>query len=130
MEDAIWTSPYNSRNLLDRPANYSDKEWQEYLDCLGAIDLASQEWTGSRSGINTSNSRSLPTSPQNEPETLQYAPLEFRDNQRILPGGSCTRTGTLLRGGTTPPGTISASSAWASATPSHSAATAQIIDTP
>ena len=137
VEDAIWTSPYNSRNLPDRPANYSDREWQEYLDCLGAIVIASQEWTGSRSGINTSvnstlvsSSRSLPMSPHNEPETCQYAPKEFRDDQRILPGGSHTHTGTIIQDSTTPPGTITVDSSGASATPSLSAATAQIIDTP
>ena len=51
MEDAIWTSSNNSRNLPDRPANYSVREWQEFSDHLGAIDMASQEWTRSRSGV-------------------------------------------------------------------------------
>jgi hypothetical protein len=135
VEDAIWTSSNNSMNLPDHTANYSDREWQEYSDHLGALDIASQEWTRSRSGISTpANSTlvsgfcSLPTSPHNEPETHQYAPNEFRDDQRILPGGSCTRTGTNLRESTTPPGTIAASSSGASATP-LSAATAPIIDT-
>ena len=43
VEDAIWTSSNNSMNLPDHTANYSDREWQEYSDCLGAIYIASQE---------------------------------------------------------------------------------------
>ena len=92
--------------------------------------MASQEWTCSRSGISTptnstlvTGSRSLPESPHNEPEARQYAPKEFRDDQRILPGGHRTRTGTIIRESTTPPGTIAASSSGAPATPSLSTAT-------
>ena len=87
VEDEISLSPYNSRNLRDRPANYSDSEWQEHLDHLEAIDLAKHEWVNYQSGLNTSagstrgsNSQSLPASPHNEPETRQYAPLEFKDD--------------------------------------------------
>ena len=136
VEDAIWTSSNNSRNLPDRPANYSAREWQEFSDHLGAIDMASQEWTRSRSSISTpanstvvTGSRSLPMSFHNEPEARQYAPNEFRDDQRMLPGGHCTHTGTIIWESTTPPGTIAASASGASATPSLSAATAPIIDT-
>ena len=44
VEDEIWLSDFDSRTLRNRPANYSDSEWQDHLDHLNAIDVAKQEW--------------------------------------------------------------------------------------
>ena len=70
VEDAIWTSSNTSRNLSTQPANLSAKDWQEVSDHLEALEVASQEWTRSRSGISTpanstpvTGSRLLPDTP-------------------------------------------------------------------
>ena len=63
VEDAVWTSSNNSRNLSNHPANFSAREWQEFSDHLEAIDMASQEWTRSRSGISTPANSTLLLAP-------------------------------------------------------------------
>ena len=53
VDDAVWTSSNTSRNLSTRPANLSAKDLQEVSDHLEALEVASQEYTHSRSGFST-----------------------------------------------------------------------------
>ena len=105
VEDEVWPSKSGAGSQHDRPANYSVEEWLDLVNTVGAIDVATQEWLDYQARLRDakSHTQSLPTSPQNGPAARQYAPHEFREDQLILPGGSRTRQGALLREGSTPP---------------------------
>ena len=107
VEDEIWPPQSGTGPQYNRPANYSVEEWLDLMNTVGAIDVASQEYldylarsrsaTSRTQPLSNSYTQSLPTSPHNGPANRQYAPHEFREDQLILPGGSRTRRGALLR---------------------------------
>ena len=124
VDDAFLTTPDVSSDLSNRPGNLSAKEWQELSDHLKAIEVASQEWRCSSSGLNTpldpvstSGSHTLGSdTPQDGPALCRYAPKEFREEQLA---GHFTCTGTAIPSRTTPSVTPAAgSSGPTAATPS------------
>ena len=132
VEDEIWPSKSGAGSQHDRPANYSVEEWLDLVNTVGAIDVATQEWLDYQARLRDakSHTQSLPTSPQNGPAARQYAPREFREDQLILPGGSRTRHGALLREGSTPPNPAPVEPTGAPAAPPPEPPAAPIADSP
>ena len=138
VEDEIWPSKSGAGSQHDRPANYSVEEWLDLVNTVGAIDVATQEWLDYQARLRDATSQSLPTSytqslppsPQNGPANRQYAPHEFREDQLILPGGSRTRQGALLRESSTPPNSAPVEPTGATAAPPPEPPAAPIADSP
>ena len=140
VEDEIWPPQSGTGPQYNRPANYSVKEWLDLMNTVGAIDVASQEYldyqarsrgaTSRTQPLSNSYTQSLPTSPHNGPANRQYAPHEFREDQLILPGGSRTRRGALLRESSTSSNSTPVEPADAPTTPPTEPPAAPIIDSP
>ena len=140
VEDEIWPPQSGTGPQYNRPANYSVEEWLDLMNTVGAIDVASQEYldyqarsrgaTSRTQPLSNSYTQSLPTSPQNGPANRQYAPHEFREDQLILPGGSRTRQGALLRESSTSPNSTPVEPAGALTAPPTEPPAAPIIDSP
>ena len=140
VEDEIWDPQSGAGPQYNPPANYSVSEWLDLMNTVHAVDLASEEYldyqarsrgaTSRTQPLSNSSTQSPQTSPHNGPANPQYATHEFREDQRILPGGSRTRQGALLRDRSTSSNSPPAEPAAAPTTPPTEPPAAPIIDSP